>query len=68
MLGFTAVADPSQPVLVDREEIVDARWFSRREIAAMVAKDLVDPATGERLGLPVRASIAYFLIDRWLSG
>jgi NAD+ diphosphatase len=67
MLGYSAVADPARPVRVDPTEIADARWFSRREVEAMVADTLTDTASGMRLSLPMRASIAWFLIQRWLA-
>jgi NAD+ diphosphatase len=62
MLGFTAVADPDQPVRVDETEIASARWFTRTEIEAVL--------TGERddFGLPMPSSIALFLITEWLAG
>jgi len=66
MLGFTAVADRAAPITTDPEEITEARWFTRAEIAQMMAGDHRDPATGVRLFLPMRASIALFLIKRWL--
>jgi NAD+ diphosphatase len=66
MLGFTAEADPTQPLLVDPEEIAEARWFSRRDIAAMVAGEYTDPTSGVLMNLPMRASIAFYLIQRWL--
>lgn len=66
MLGFTACADPSQPVRVDPTEIAYARWFSRSEIAAALAGEVVDAGDGLRLALPPPASIAHFLITRWL--
>jgi NAD+ diphosphatase len=62
MLGFTAVADPAQPLTLDPAEIADARWFSRAEIAAVVAgerTDLVLPAGG--------VSIAGYLVQGWLA-
>lgn len=62
MLGFTAIADPAEPVRVDETEIADARWFSRVQIAAALAGERVDFA------LPPRASIANYLIERWLAG
>jgi NAD+ diphosphatase len=67
MLGFTAVADPDQPVRVDPEEIAEARWFSRDDVAAMIAGDWTDPDSGVPMSLPMRASIAYYLIERWLT-
>ncbi|HEY2946911.1 MAG TPA: NAD(+) diphosphatase [Micromonosporaceae bacterium] len=66
MLGFTAYADPSQPVRADRREIVDARWFTRRQVHGALAGEAVEIGEGARLGLPTSASIASFLINRWL--
>jgi NAD+ diphosphatase len=62
MLGYHAYADPAQPVHVDPAEITDARWFTRTEIAACLAGEDVD------FGLPMAASIAYYLIRSWLVG
>ena len=68
MLGFSAVADPRAPVRVDGEEITMARWFTRREIAAVLAGEVVEPVpgAGERTTLPMSASIAHYLLTRWL--
>jgi NAD+ diphosphatase len=66
MLGFTAYANPSQPVRADRLEIVDARWFTRRQVAAALAGEAVEIGEGARLGLPTPASVASFLVNRWL--
>ena len=66
MLGFSAVADRSVPITVDPEEIAEARWFTRVDIARMMAGEHTDPETGVRIGLPMRASIALYLIGRWL--
>jgi len=66
MLGFTAVADPHSPITVDPEEIREARWFTRIEIARMMAGDFTDPETGVKVFLPMRASIALYLIERWM--
>ena len=61
MLGFTALADPAQQIVADPTEIEDARWFSRAEILARRAEDA-------HVRLPMRTSIAYHLITRWLDG
>src|SRR5262249_4569623 len=61
MLGFLAVADPAEPVRVDPEEIADARWFTRTEIARCLAGEPSD------FGLPMAASIAHYLIRVWLT-
>lgn len=66
MFGFTAYADPGQPVHTDEDEIAEARWFTRREIAAVLADEEVPASDGARVGLPMPTSIAYFLINRWL--
>jgi NAD+ diphosphatase len=68
MLGFLAVADPAEPVLVDPTEIAYARWFTRREIGAALAGRPVDAGDGAQVILPPPASIALFLIHRWLDG
>lgn len=66
MLGFTAYADPVQPIQTDPAEIAEARWFSRREVAAAYQGEPVDVGRDEVLGLPMHASIAAYLIGRWL--
>ncbi|MFT4307257.1 MAG: NAD(+) diphosphatase, partial [Microbacterium sp.] len=59
MLGFRAVTD-AETAQADGEEIVDARWFTRAEIAAAHA--------GEgRFTLPGPASIAFRMIGDWLA-
>jgi NAD+ diphosphatase len=62
MLGYLAVADPDQPVRVDADEITDARWFTRTEVARSLAGDETD------FGLPMASSIAHYLVRTWLSG
>src|SRR5690606_26696198 len=37
MLGFLGYADPAQEVRPDRSEIAEARWFTRAEVAAILA-------------------------------
>ena len=61
MLGFHALADPEAPLRLDPTEIVAARWFTRREIRAAIE----DP-DGQDFGVSPPASIAYFLLVRWL--
>jgi NAD+ diphosphatase len=57
MLGFYALADPNQPVVVDRVEIEHARWFTRAELRGRAAREA--PMT------PPPLSIAYELISAW---
>jgi NAD+ diphosphatase len=59
MLGFTALADPAQPIVRADDELDDAQWFTRDQVRAQ--RDAVK-------GLPMRTSIAYFLISNWLDG
>lgn len=56
MLGFTAEAESSDIVLND-QELEDARWFTRDEIAERVS-------AGSR-AVPARLSIAFRLVSHW---
>jgi len=58
MLAFTARATTTQ-LDVDGLEIAEARWFTRDELRSAVADGT--------LRLPMRASVAFYLIDGWLS-
>jgi NAD+ diphosphatase len=64
MLGYFAEADPDEHITVDPEEIDDARWLTRDEVALMIREELVD--SGVRLTLPMASSIALYLIESWL--
>ncbi|MFC7275575.1 NAD(+) diphosphatase [Paractinoplanes rhizophilus] len=68
MLGFHATADPAAPIRLDPEEIDEAHWFTRDDIAKMIAGDFVHPGSGVRMSPPMRSSIAYYLIETWLGG
>jgi NAD+ diphosphatase len=57
MVGFTATAR-SRDLRVARDELDDARWFTREEIRAGLAD-------GSFL-LPSESSIAFALVDGWL--
>jgi NAD+ diphosphatase len=57
MLGFRARATGSLEIIVDFEEIAEARWFSRDELRASVA-------SGE-IRLPPPVSIAHRIIESW---
>jgi len=58
MLGFRAETR-FQPLAIDRDEIEDARWFTRAELA--------NPET-RPIKLPNTDSIARFLVEEWLYG
>jgi NAD+ diphosphatase len=57
MLGFRAHAAEGQEIRVDGEEIAEARWYSRDDLAARVA-------SGD-LKLPPPVSIAHRIIEAW---
>jgi NAD+ diphosphatase len=57
MLGFRVRASGSLDIRVDREEIAEARWYSRAELRAAV-----DSA---ELLLPPPVSIAHRIIENW---
>lgn len=59
MVGFTARAQGSE-LHPDADEIVEARWLTRAEVAEEVAAGT--------LGLPGRLSIARLLIEDWFGG
>jgi NAD+ diphosphatase len=56
MLGFTATAKGSE-IKIDKNELEDARWFSRKEIKENLKKGL--------LRMPGKVAIAYHLIKEW---
>lgn len=61
MIGFVARLDPDQDpesILADGEEILELRWFSRRELWE----------SRERVLLPGPASIARAIIEHWYGG
>jgi NAD+ diphosphatase len=57
MLGFRARATGSLDIVVDSDEIAEARWFSRDELRASVE-------SGE-IRLPPPVSIAHRIIESW---
>jgi len=58
MLGFTATARGDE-IKIDKNELEDARWFSRKEI-----KDYLKKGS---LRMPSKAAIAYHLIEEWFN-
>ncbi len=57
MLGFRAEAEGRQEIHVDADEIAEANWYSRDDLAAAIA-------TGE-IRLPPPVSIAHHIIESW---
>jgi len=62
MIGCHAQA-LSRDIVIDRNEIEEARWFSRREAALMLAQQ-----HPEKLALPRPVAIAYHIIRQWVEG
>jgi NAD+ diphosphatase len=61
MVGFFARAEGEPgPLVLDTEELEDARWLTRDEVLQAVAAD--------RLRLPTPFSIAHALVTAWLEG
>ena len=56
MLGFTATTKGNE-IKIDKNELEDARWFSRKEIKDNLKKGL--------LRMPGKVAIAYHLIKEW---
>ncbi|MFY1695722.1 MULTISPECIES: NAD(+) diphosphatase [unclassified Solwaraspora] len=67
MLGYLGLVDAEQPVRVDPAEIRRAHWFTRAQLAAVLAGERVDAGDGFEVQLAGPASIAAFLIRRWVS-
>ncbi len=59
MLGFRAEARNAPEMKLDGEELEDARWFHREDVAAIRSLGL---------RLPFRGTIARALIEAWLAG
>jgi NAD+ diphosphatase len=60
MLGFRADAPAGQAIVVDREEIAEAYWFSRDELLAAIK--------AREIALPPPVSIARQIIEQWYGG
>jgi NAD+ diphosphatase len=62
MIGCLAQAS-TREVIVDGEELEDARWFTREEVAAMFEK-----RHPQGISAPNRMAIAHHLLKFWLQG
>jgi len=58
MLGFTATAKGNE-IKIDKNELEDACWFSRKEIKDNLKEGL--------LRIPNKTAIAYHLIEKWFN-
>ena len=61
MIGCTARATTTD-ITVDRNELEDARWFTRDEAIAMLAKNHAEGLTG-----PHPVAIAHHLLANWIA-
>jgi NAD+ diphosphatase len=59
MIGFWGYVALEAPPLPDAEELVEARWWDRAELA--------DALRHKRIGLPPPGTIGNFLISTWLA-
>jgi NAD+ diphosphatase len=64
MMGFLCEA-LSEEITVDPEELAEARWFHRAEIAAMVARAAAGEEDPALLSLPGQVAIAHQICRRW---
>jgi NAD+ diphosphatase len=60
MMGVICEAENSD-IVINRDELEDARWFTREEVAAVFNK------TGNAFNRPPRITIAHQLIKYWLN-
>jgi NAD+ diphosphatase len=61
MVGFTAIGDPSTPLVPADGEIESARWVRRGEVRSVLA----DGGAGPGLILPGVTSIARRMLESW---
>jgi len=77
MIGFSATADDTQKLNVDKNELVDAAWFDRSQVEAAAAvpgavmrKEVANAALENdpslELLIPPKGVLARTLLDAWL--
>ncbi len=65
MIGFSAVADPEQPLSFQDGEIAEAHWFDRAEVVAALELGDWGSDSTSRLLLPGSISIARGMLEAW---
>jgi NAD+ diphosphatase len=71
MLGFVARLDGDPTIRLDGDEMAEAGWFTRAEVAQAAdwTDERYEPDPGRTLrAIPPHFSISRFLIDKWLAG
>ncbi|MFI6101368.1 NAD(+) diphosphatase [Lentzea sp. NPDC051213] len=61
MIGFEAVADPSEPLRPAEGEIAEAKWVSRADVRSAIT----EPGSVPGLALAGGASIAFRMLQSW---
>src|SRR5215472_8540219 len=64
MMGFLAEG-LTEEIIVDPEELAEARWFHRDEIREMVARAAAGPDDPTKVSLPQPLAIAHQICRRW---
>jgi len=67
MMGFLCEG-LTEDITVDPEELAEARWFSREEIRAMVARAASGADDPSQVSLPGPVAIAHHICRRWSHG
>lgn len=69
MVGFYARANSTHPIRVDLDnELVDARWFTREEVLAVLDYQSSNKEDGPPFRVPPTTAIAGVLIRDWVEG
>ena len=66
MVGFHAIADPTEPFSFNDGEIAEAAWFTRAEVRAALAAGDWTSGSNSHLLLPASISIARQIIESWV--
>jgi NAD+ diphosphatase len=67
MVGFHAVADPSEAFSFNDGEIAEAAWFTREEVRTALAAGDWTSGSNSKLLLPASISIARQIIESWVA-
>jgi NAD+ diphosphatase len=67
MVGFHAVADPSEAFSFNDGEIAEAAWFTREEVRTALADGDWTSGSNSKLLLPASISIARQIIESWVA-